>query len=221
MRRDASRLRAARALIKQEDKYNAMDEIENPTEGTQPSSSDPQRPLRDLGASGTFKGFASNDPTGKDQPVQTEKEGKSAGDSLINAVVMVGLAVAAVALWEVAVVAAVAVAVVAVTVAVLESQEESGNIFDHKGNIVTAVGLGVATLLFGTGNFAFGLAATGLALLPQLDRISNFLTGFNFTETTWWIILLIIAIIIFALKNGKFKDWMAPRFESAKNSEQR
>lgn len=183
-------------------------------EGTQPMGTGSRQPLNDGSVPSNFAGFASGDPATSDQPAETKKTGRNAGDSLVNALVMVGLVVAAVVLWEVAVVAAIAVAVVAVTVAVLESQEETGNILDHKGNMITAAGLGVATLLFGTGNFSLGLAAVGLAVVPQLDRILNFLTGFNLSETTWWIILLIIAIIIYALKNGKFKEWMAPRYES-------
>lgn len=173
-----------------------------------------QRPLEGETSSDTFKGFGFQDPETPNSAPSGQVKKKSAGDSLVNALVIVGLTVAAVALWEVAVVAAIAVAVVAVTVAVLESQEDTGNIFDHKANMVTAIGLGTAALLFGTGNFAIGLAATGLSLLPQLDRIFNFLTDFNLSGTTWWIILLIIAIALYVMKNGKFKDWMAPQHKN-------
>lgn len=188
-----------------------MDDEDKLNGGTQPVGASSGQPLKDGSVPGRVAGFASGDPATSDKTAKTKETNRSAGDSLVNALVMVGLVVAAVALWEVAAVAAVAVAVVAVTVAVLESQEEIGNIFDHKGNMITAVGLGVATLLLGTGNVSLGLAAVGLAAVPQLDRIFNFLVGFNLSETTWWIILLIIAIFVYALKNGKFNKWMAPR----------
>lgn len=192
-------------------------EDEDLTKTGEPQATQSRQPLEGGASSDTFKGFGLEDPA-KPEPAPSEQANKrSAGDSLVNALVIVGLTVAAVALWEVAVVAAVAVAVVAVTVAILESQEDTGNIFDHKANMVTAVGLGTAALLFGTGNISLGLATTGLSLLPQLDRIFNFLTGFNLSKTTWWIILLIIAVILYAVKNGKFKDQMAPQYKNTQN----
>lgn len=183
----------------------------------EPQATRSQGPLEGETPSDTFKGVGFQDPETPNSAPSGQVKKKSAGDSLVNALVIVGLTVAAVALWEVAIIAAIAVAVVAVTVAVLESQEDTGNIFDHKANMVTAIGLGTAALLFGTGNFTIGLAATGLSLLPQLDRIFNFLTGFNLSGTTWWIILLIIAIALYVMKNGKFKDWMAPQNKNTKN----